>query len=381
MQELMERPRAGAGNVIENYIRTYHQHPVSYKPPEAQQTVNYQGAHSSPRPTATPSASTRTRRVSPSSVPVVDLTRDSPPRTAPKRKREQAGDETSNLSPQSAKAPKNNQEAVKSNESPKKAAKKVENGEKRMRIHRPRPPQDYLVIRERALTQRMYVLDRQQSDNSGIPTETVTIAGTTGNVYRVTIGRVPSCDCPYARKGNQCKHIAYVLSRVLRVRSELEYQLAFIDSELKEIFQNAPPLPSETVEEDAKDGNRKHIEGDCPICCVEFEPASGEKIVYCKAACGQNVHDECFSRWAATKGGIDVPCPFCRTPWQQDEEQLKRVASSGERNAEGYVNVASQLGMSGRRDYSTYHPFWVSQQADEGHIAWDDEGVMHHTYH
>lgn len=381
MQELMERPRAGAGNVIENYIRTYHQYPVSYEPPQAQQTGNYQGVHSSPRPTATPSSSTRTHRASPSSVPVVDLTRDSPPRTAPKRKRQQAGDETSNLSPQSAKAPKNNQEAVKFNESPKKTAKKVENGEKRMRRHRPRPPQDYLVIRERALTQRMYVLDRQRSDDSGFPTETVTIAGTTGNVYRVTIGRVPSCDCPYARKGNQCKHIAYVLSRVLRARSELEYQLAFIDSELKEIFQNAPPPPSETVEEDLKDGNRKPIEGDCPICCVEFEPESGEKIVYCKAACGQNVHDECFNAWASTKGGIDVPCPFCRTPWQRDEEQLKRAASSGERNAEGYVNVASQLGMSGQRDYSTYNPYWLAQQADEGLITWDDEGVMHNVHH
>lgn len=381
MQELMERPRAGAGNVIENYIRVYHQYPVSYESPQVQQTGNYEEEHLSPCPTATPSSSARKRRASPSSVPVVDLTRDSPPRTAPKRKRAQAGDETSDLNPRSAKDSKKNQEAVKPNESLKKTANKNEVGEKRLRRHRPRPPQDYIVIRDRALTQRMYVLDRQRSDNSGFLTETVTIAGTTGNVYRVTIGRVPSCDCPYARKGNQCKHIAYVLSRVLRVRSELEYQLAFVDSELREIFQNAPPLPSETVEEDAKDGNRKPIEGDCPICCVEFEPASGERIVYCKAACGQNVHDECFNTWASTKGGVDVPCPFCRTPWQQDDEQLKLVASSGERNAEGYINVASQLGMSGRRDYSTYNPYWLAQQADEGRISWDDEGVMHNIWH
>ena len=34
---------------------------------------------------------------------------------------------------------------------------------------------------------------------------------------------------------------------------------------------------------------------------------------------------------------------------------MKIIAESGEKNEEGYVNVGSQLGLSGRRDTSTYY--------------------------
>lgn len=305
---------------------------------------------------------------------VVDLTADSPPSMSPKRK-------VSSAPLHASKRPKRDQTSGIATETPEKQTKKPEKGEKRMRRWRNKPPTDYLVLRERALTQRMYVVDRQRSSNLDFPAETVTLIGSTGNIYTVVIDSEPSCDCPWAKKGNQCKHIAYVLSRVLQAPDHLEYQLAFLSDELREIFQKAPPLPSETAEEEPKDGNRKPIEGDCPICCVEFEPDSGETIVYCRASCGNNIHEECFSQWATTKGGGNIPCPFCRTPWQDDEKQLKQVASTGKRNAEGYVNVASQVGLSGRRDYSTYHSHWVRQQAMRGRVSWDDDGVMNHEYY
>lgn len=236
--------------------------------------------------------------------------------------------------------------------------------EKRLKKWRSKAPLSYHEIRTRALTQRMFVLDRQRSViDTDHPTETISLAGTTGNVYTIVIDKVPDCNCPHARKGNQCKHIIYVLSRVLRVREELEYQLAFISSELRDIFSRAPPLPSEQAANSEKDGNRKPLEGECPICCVDFEPGNTkEEIVYCKASCGNNVHKECFAQWAATKKGGEVTCPFCRAQWQGDEEALKKVASAGKVNAEGYVNVASQLGISGKRDYSSYHQPWVSRR-------------------
>ncbi len=57
---------------------------------------------------------------------------------------------------------------------------------------------------------------------------------------------------------------------------------------------------------------------------------------------------------------------YCRTPWQGDEEAMKRIAKGKKAvNEEGYVNVADELGLSGERDYSTYHPFWVRQQFGE----------------
>lgn len=139
----------------------------------------------------------------------------------------------------------------------------------------------------------MFVVDRQRhepedpSSGKAHPTETISIAGTTGNIYTITIDKLPTCNCPHAAKGNQCKHIVYSLTRVLRVRGELEYQLAFLSSELREIFANAPALPSTTAAESEKDGNRKPLE-DCGICCEDFDPKDeSEEVVYCKAACGK----------------------------------------------------------------------------------------------
>ena len=265
--------------------------------------------------------------------------------------------------PSSSKAQTNNKEVIDltADSPPKKRKKKVPNEEKRLRRFRSHSPQSYQEIRARALTQRMFVLDRERdTPPDKPPTEIVSLAGTTGNVYTISIDRVPSCDCPHAQKGNQCKHIIYVLARVLRVPQHLEYQLAFLSSELRQIFAHAPPLPSEQAGE--KDGNRKPVEGECPICSEDFEPENSEEIVYCKAACGNNVHKSCFEQWAATKTGGGVTCPFCRTPWQGDEDMLKKVSKSGKVNKDGYVNVASELGISGERDYSTYHQHWVNRQ-------------------
>jgi SWIM zinc finger len=56
----------------------------------------------------------------------------------------------------------------------------------------------------------MYVLNRTRSDNEEIFEEVVDIVGTTGNIYKVRVNNEPTCSCPDAAKGNQCKHIIYV---------------------------------------------------------------------------------------------------------------------------------------------------------------------------
>ncbi|KAL2198337.1 hypothetical protein P885DRAFT_67535 [Corynascus similis CBS 632.67] len=221
---------------------------------------------------------------------------------------------------------------------------------------RPQPPNSFQDLYLRATTQRFYVLSR-----------TVELTGSTGNIYTVTIARQPTCNCPHALKGNQCKHVVYVLARVLRAKFEYVYQLALLGSELREILEGAPPLQSD---EGGFGGNgkgkRKPVEGDCPICFCEMEGQEGtEPVVWCRAACGQNVHKACFETWAATKrrqahsgGGGEVTCPYCRSVWEGDEDMLKTIRKDGKRNADGYVNVASQLGITPHRDYSTYSKWW-----------------------
>jgi hypothetical protein len=147
--------------------------------------------------------------------------------------------------------------------------------------------------------------------------------------------------------------VLYVLSRVLRARYDLVYQLALLEGEVREILEGAP-APTEDGDADGAGagsgkGRRKPIEGDCPICFCEL---AGEAVVWCRAACGQNVHKGCFETWAATKrrqGAGEVTCPFCRSVWEGDEDMVKKIQRDGKKNAEGYVNVASQLGISTQR--------------------------------
>jgi hypothetical protein len=245
--------------------------------------------------------------------------------------------------------------------------------EKRAKMFRKKAPQSYMAVKERALTQRLTVLSRERCGSDDAPEEKIIVAGSTGNVYTISIGLIPSCDCPHAKKANQCKHIVYVMLRVLKAREEVAYQLTLVSSELREVIKNAPPIPG--VETDGKDGtktegqdgNRKPIEGECPICYDELDDK--EAIVYCKLSCGNNVHKQCMQNWRAVSKG-KATCPYCRAKWEEDtgfEGKLGEVDTKGlQRNEDGYVNVAGQLGLSGDRDMSTYHPFWVRKQTGYG---------------
>ncbi|KAI4201598.1 MAG: hypothetical protein LQ346_002135 [Caloplaca aetnensis] len=247
--------------------------------------------------------------------------------------------------------------------------------EKRLRTFRKQAPQSYRVKLDRAISQRMFVVNRTRGGTETTPSETVEMAGTTGNIYSITIGLEPRCTCPDNKKGNQCKHIVYVLHNVLKAPEHLQYQLAFLSSELREIFAHAP-APVEAADKGNEEvaGKRKEVAGDCPICFMEFEPET-EDIVWCKAACGNNIHKDCFEQWAKSQGAAKVKCVYCRTPWQGDADSIARIKTEGKMNSEGYVNVASQLGLSRRRDTSTYHQFWLHRQERMGYDVggYDDD--------
>ncbi|KAG5936603.1 hypothetical protein E4U59_004906 [Claviceps monticola] len=221
--------------------------------------------------------------------------------------------------------------------------------EKRRRRYRSHAPQAFHPVYARALSQRFYVLTRTRCDTDDCPGELFELAGSTGNVYTVKIDRMPSCSCPHALKGNQCKHIIYILARVLHAPLDLVYQLAFLSMELREIFAAAPNTGDTSSPLDSTRGQRKAIEDDCPICFSPFDAQSPESIVWCRAACGQNIHQECFEMWAKTKTGSQVTCPFCRSAWEGDPEMVLKVERGRVTMQEGYLNVAEQLGMSTER--------------------------------
>ncbi|KAG5979008.1 hypothetical protein E4U55_005670 [Claviceps digitariae] len=221
--------------------------------------------------------------------------------------------------------------------------------EKRMRRYRSSAPKAFHDVYERALSQRFYVLQRTRGGTEDCPEEKCEVAGSTGNIYTVEISQTPKCTCPHALKDNHCKHIIYILARVLQAPYHHVYQRALLSSELREIFANAPVVDDAKSAEASTASNRKSIEGDCPICFCPFDAQSPESIVWCRAACGQNIHQECFEMWARTKTG-SVTCPFCRSTWQGDPEMVSKVEKSRGTVREGYLNVADQLGISTERD-------------------------------
>lgn len=67
----------------------------------------------------------------------------------------------------------------------------------------------------------MFVIDRTRGGTDEVPEEIIDMAGTTGNIYSITIAQLPSCTCPDHQKGNQCKHVVYVSSLSARHAASL----------------------------------------------------------------------------------------------------------------------------------------------------------------
>ncbi|KAK5090361.1 hypothetical protein LTR05_000533 [Lithohypha guttulata] len=256
------------------------------------------------------------------------------------------------------------EDEVESSHSSAKKAKQVQ--EKRLKMFRKQAPQSFLTKLERATSQRMVVIGRTRSGEGEDLHEDIDIVGTTGNIYTVTVGRLPSCTCPDHLKGNECKHKVYALAVVLQAPYEYQYQRALLTPEVHQLLADAPQIPyaDADTKEDSR-GKRKPIEGECPICYMDFDPDNNE-LVWCKAACGNNMHKSCFDQWAASQRGQGVKCVYCRTPWQNDQGDLASIKSSGVESGEGYVNVADQFGISRARDCSSYHQPWARRNFGYG---------------
>ncbi|CAG8953943.1 hypothetical protein HYFRA_00010904 [Hymenoscyphus fraxineus] len=213
-------------------------------------------------------------------------------------------------------------------------------GERRSKPWVSAPDEEYKKKLAKVRKERLFMLDRQMTvDKKGGPAQKFDIAGSTGNLYKVTIAREPFCECMDAvstfnwtmgiyidilqrTRGQKCKHIKYALIIILKAPAHLCYQNAFLTSEIQSIFANAPvtqaPVHDHNHEEDESmyNGKRKPIDGECPICVFSME--ADEDLVWCKAACGQNFHKECLEQWKRSKHGGQVTCVYCRQPWQED---------------------------------------------------------------
>lgn len=221
---------------------------------------------------------------------------------------------------------------------------------------------------QRAKTQRLYLVNREVIQES--KECKFVVLGSTGNVYNVFIRQIPACTCPDHERGNLCKHILFVLLKVMGIDSDsfLIYQAAYLESELEEMFEKmnrrrvgGAVMANEKVqakyaslqrgeaaevgEEEEGGVARKALDAEdnaCPICFDSMDDESG--LTHCRAACGMNFHAECIRRWIAQQRGAPT-CPNCRQPWVDNKK----------RESEGYTNLGKLQGQPSRRDTSTYY--------------------------
>ncbi|KAN0125069.1 hypothetical protein V8E52_001621, partial [Russula decolorans] len=216
----------------------------------------------------------------------------------------------------------------------------------------------------RVMSQRFFMINRRREGEELC--EEFKVLGSTGNVYTVLIGRLPSCDCPDAARGNHCKHILFIFLKVLQVpqSSGLWYQKALLASELQSIFANARQAPNDLAHDNVREAyeramgkapeltpsdSRRRIPGpedSCPICYECMHGVSQDKLVFCEE-CGNALHTECFGQWR--RSAAQLTCIWCRAKWPSGA----RSGAGASPISEAYINLRSVAGLSNERDTSS----------------------------
>ena len=185
----------------------------------------------------------------------------------------------------------------------------------------------------RGKTQKLYYIDR---DFVSDDTQNFSIMGSTGNVYIVTISTKPTCTCPdYVTRNKRCKHIFFVLLRIMKISENIVEKKEFSDEELFVMFANSQKLPAnKSIVVDYKlkekwekmkksntccEVKQREVNDDCPICLEEMSKT--EKISYCRYSCGNNIHEECLKMWLLK----NTICVYCRAPWKMNPNKLSFV--------------------------------------------------------
>ncbi|KAJ5113493.1 hypothetical protein N7456_002027 [Penicillium angulare] len=227
--------------------------------------------------------------------------------------------------------------------------------EKRARPFVEEPPQKFIEKLRSTYIERMFVVGHEakglKNESAPNPEIAFDFVGSTGNLYKTVIRKVPTCNCPDKRFRNpaQCKHITYALVHTLKAPAHLQYQAAFLSSEIHEMWKECSLSRVQPTTTEDDEGKRKPIEGDCPICFMELK--AEEKIVWCQSSCGNNVHKDCFDKWAIqSRLTSGIRCVYCRAEWaKKDENNVEALRKRAVIVSGGYRNVAAQLGPDPQR--------------------------------
>jgi hypothetical protein len=188
--------------------------------------------------------------------------------------------------------------------------------------------------KSRGLQQKIFLILTHKYDDD-ILERAYEVMGTTGNVYTVTINKSPTCTCPdYMTRAKRCKHIYFVLTRIMKVKPEQEDIEKYSNADLCNMFESIPQI-TESLRVDAaklskfkelkknKNGEvkmREITEEDmCPICLTELDDP--DDLIYCKYSCGYNLHKQCFDMYNTKR--TEIKCLFCQQDWNPENHYIK----------------------------------------------------------
>ena len=196
--------------------------------------------------------------------------------------------------------------------------------------------------RERALHQRLYLLERRTASD-------FVVLGRTGNAYDVALEPLPRCSCPdwrFRGRNQRCKHILFVLLRVLAAppgsaaadtaaRSIPPDELAaLLAAPARHVADASPQLLSRyaalAAGESVPELPPRAIDAATDVCAICYEQLidwqASAALAHCRLGCGRSVHAACFARWAAAKRAAReaLTCVYCRAPWEPPRPAKRR---------------------------------------------------------
>ena len=185
--------------------------------------------------------------------------------------------------------------------------------------------------KQRGLAQRLFLIETLEPKEEKV--RQYVVMGSTGNVYTVTVTNVPTCTCPdHVTRGNRCKHIFFVLLRIMRV-GEAEADVdVYSDQALGEMFSQIPDVTNALrVGGDVVGMYRaktqscvtKKDDDLCPVCLEDIQ--NGEEYDYCRAECGKCVHKICFEMWCRKN---PPKCLVCKSAW--GEQKYINLSGNGD---------------------------------------------------
>ena len=165
--------------------------------------------------------------------------------------------------------------------------------------------------KQRGLKERIYLLKAFcNNDNEW----TLSVKGSSNKIYEIKLSNKDvKCKCmDFSIRGRICKHLYFVLGRVIR-ESNLLSMINEVD-DIKINYELISTLLSQILKNHLQNNviKKNDISYDKNECCsICFEEFGNESVEQCQIQCKNTFHSECIKIWISKNS----TCPLCRCEW------------------------------------------------------------------